>query len=107
MDPRILTEILEHGTPKQNLILGQGISLGTHASFGGGQYPALVDGPPGNIVEGMVYNVQTVEDGEKLAEYETRNYNFKPCFVTYIDGKEPATAYGKYLYVCGRSEGAE
>ncbi|EDN03183.1 predicted protein [Histoplasma mississippiense (nom. inval.)] len=55
---------------------------------------ALKDGPPGNIIEGMVSDVQTVEQSTGLAEYEIRVYGVKPCFIKFTDGKEPRTAYG-------------
>ncbi|KAJ5620715.1 hypothetical protein N7510_004699 [Penicillium lagena] len=38
-----------------------------------GQYPALLDASD-STVEGAVYHVQTVKDGERLATYETSNY---------------------------------
>jgi hypothetical protein len=99
MDPRILTEVLGLAS-KMKPDLRPGYIIGYSCKLWG-QYPALVDGPPGNIVEGMVYNVQTVEDGEKLAAYETRNYGVKPCFITYTDGKEPATAFGNTFTFAG------
>ncbi|EFW14641.1 hypothetical protein D8B26_007013 [Coccidioides posadasii str. Silveira] len=73
-----------------------------------GQYPALIDGPPGNIIEGMVFDVQTVKQGARLAEYETQAYSVKPCFIKYTDGKEPATAYGNvFLFVGDERELSE
>ncbi|KAB8067584.1 hypothetical protein BDV29DRAFT_200088 [Aspergillus leporis] len=58
-----------------------------------GQYPALVDAP-NSVVEGAAYNVQTVEEGERLAAYETSNYRTEPCLMKYTDGKEPAEDLG-------------
>ncbi|KAF7591581.1 hypothetical protein BBP40_001329 [Aspergillus hancockii] len=58
-----------------------------------GQYPALVDAP-NSVVEGAAYNVQTVEQGERLAAYETSNYRTEPCLIKYTDGKEPAEGLG-------------
>lgn len=95
----MLTEILGLA-PKGNLDLRPGYITGYSCKLWG-QYPALIDGPPGNIVEGMVYNVQTIEDGGKLAEYETRNYRAQPCFITYTDDKEPATADGNAFTFVG------
>ncbi|KKZ67139.1 hypothetical protein EMCG_07161 [[Emmonsia] crescens] len=102
MDPQMLTEILSlapYDEPN-NPNLRPGYIVGSSCKLWG-QYPALVDGPPENIVKGMVCDVQTVEDGEKLAAYETRNYAVKPCFVTYTDGKEPATAFGHTFAFAG------
>lgn len=58
-----------------------------------GQYPALLDAP-GSIVEGAVYHVQTEEDGEKLAAYETNNYHPESCLIRYTDEKEPSEDLG-------------
>ncbi|KAJ5565761.1 hypothetical protein N7535_007399 [Penicillium sp. DV-2018c] len=58
-----------------------------------GQYPALLDAPD-SVVEGAVYHVKTVEHGERLAAYETKNYQADPCRIRYTDGKEPADDVG-------------
>jgi len=58
-----------------------------------GQYPALVE-VPGSVVEGAVYNVQTVADAQKLADYETRNYTLVARDIRYSDGKSPAQQTG-------------
>lgn len=58
-----------------------------------GEYPALLDAT-GLKVEGLVYHVQMVEHGEKLAEYETSNYNADPCHIRYTDGQKPEDDYG-------------
>ncbi|PWY82929.1 hypothetical protein BO70DRAFT_314333 [Aspergillus heteromorphus CBS 117.55] len=52
-----------------------------------GQYPALLDAP-GSIVRGVAYHVHTVENGEKLAAYETDNYRIEPCLINYTDNHE-------------------
>ena len=58
-----------------------------------GQYPALLDAP-GSMVEGAVYHVETVEHGERLAAYETKNYQTGPCRICYTGGKEPSDDVG-------------
>lgn len=37
-------------------------------------YPVLIDGPPGNVVKGMAYEVKGRENNDSLAHYETNNY---------------------------------
>ncbi|EER24810.1 hypothetical protein CPC735_001550 [Coccidioides posadasii C735 delta SOWgp] len=96
-DPCMLTEILGLDA---KLNLRPGYITGYSAKLWG-QYPALIDGPPGNIIEGMVFDVQTVKQGARLAEYETQAYSVKPCFIKYTDGKEPATAYGNVFMFVG------
>ena len=66
-----------------------------------GQYPALIDGATGTIVEGASYDVESQEDGEKLAYYETRNDKTVPCIIRYTDGMDPATARGHTFIYCG------
>ena len=46
-----------------------------------GQYKALVTGPQGNIIEGMAYDVESEEDEEKLAFYETIAYDVASCII--------------------------
>lgn len=69
-----------------------------------GQYPALVNGPAGSVVEGMVYNVRTTEAGDKLAAYETRNYKTRPVWITYLDGKQPEKERGMAFLFAGDPE---
>lgn len=69
-----------------------------------GQYPALIDGPDGSVLEGMVYNVRTEEDGDKLAAYETRNYKAHPVSIKYLDGKEPEREDGTAFLFAGDPE---
>ncbi|QSS53819.1 hypothetical protein I7I53_01197 [Histoplasma capsulatum var. duboisii H88] len=52
-------------------------------------------------MECMVFDVQTIEQSTGLAEYETRVYGVKPCFIKFTDGKEPRTAYGNVFMFAG------
>lgn len=58
-----------------------------------GQYPALLDAPE-KVVHGAVYHVKTEEHGERLASYETDNYQADPCRINYTDGDEPVDDFG-------------
>ena len=51
------------------------------------QYPALVFNP-GNIVDGMTYEVQKVSHMEYLKYYETEVYKVKGCNIKLVNGKE-------------------
>ncbi len=66
-----------------------------------GQYRALVDGPPGNIVTGSVFLVPSKEDEDRLAYYETDAYEVKPCAISVNDDQEPRTATGKTFKYAG------
>lgn len=58
-----------------------------------GQYPALLDAR-GEVVEGVVYHVQSMKDGENLAAYETDNYHAELCLLRSTDGQMPGQAVG-------------
>ncbi|CAG8042386.1 unnamed protein product [Penicillium nalgiovense] len=65
-----------------------------------GHYPALLSGDPGDTVTGAVYEVQTVEDAEKLAAYEGPSYTTVACSNRYVDGQSPIQAEGyTFLFV--------
>ncbi|BDD54406.1 hypothetical protein MPDQ_001321 [Monascus purpureus] len=65
-----------------------------------GQYPALLDASD-SIVKGAAYHVSTVEDGEKLAAYETRNYRTERCWINYMDEEEPSREIGSTFKFVG------
>lgn len=65
-----------------------------------GQYPALVGGP-GSSIEGAMFPVRTVEEGKRLAEYETANYRAAPCQIRFRDSKQPETANGHVFVFAG------
>lgn len=67
-----------------------------------GQYPALVDGPKGQLVNGMAYYVRTAEDAEKLAIYESKNYRPTACRIRYTDGHQPMEGLGCTFKFIGR-----
>ncbi|PLB54856.1 hypothetical protein P170DRAFT_432429 [Aspergillus steynii IBT 23096] len=88
-DPSMIAEILDLA---QELELRPASVLGYKCKMWG-HYPALVD-EPGSTVEGAVYHVDTVEDGERLAAYETRNYRAESCVVRYADNQGPSQDFG-------------
>ncbi|PWY94337.1 hypothetical protein BO94DRAFT_532280 [Aspergillus sclerotioniger CBS 115572] len=85
-DPSMIAEILgldEEPTLRPAYIMGYRCKLW-------GQYP--------------VYHVRSVEDGEKLAAYETNNYRASPCIIMYTDGKEPVKEYGSTFKFVGNKK---
>lgn len=66
-----------------------------------GDYPALVDGEQGQVVSGSAYLVQSEEQAQKLAYYETRAYKVFPCRILFMDDKSPAAASGKTFMYAG------
>jgi gamma-glutamylcyclotransferase (GGCT)/AIG2-like uncharacterized protein YtfP len=101
MDPYLLSEIL-HLPEKPRLrpakLIGYSLKLW-------GQYPALVDGATGEVVEGMAYNVESEQHAEKLAKYETRVYRPVPCRIRFTDGGEPGDISGTTFQYAGNPMG--
>ena len=84
MDDQKLTEILRlKSTPvlRPASIVGYSIKMW-------GPYPTLVDGPPGNVVNGMVYEVQQQDHEKRLAYYETDAYRSRSCDIKLGEGGE-------------------
>lgn len=60
-----------------------------------GKYPALLaDQGGGGRIEGVVFEVGSTGDAEKLAAYETSSYTVGSCVIHYLDGREPGEQTG-------------
>lgn len=98
--PEILLHILDLEEPPRLVpasINGYSLSLW-------GQYKTLLDGPPGNVVEGYAYEVQSAEDEDKLQYYETNAYEPAPCKIT-LKGKEgPTKVRGRTFMYAGDAQ---
>lgn len=55
-----------------------------------GDYPALIDGKKGQEVSGYAYLVQSEDEDQKLAYYETKPYKATPCWIFFTDQEGPA-----------------
>jgi len=53
-----------------------------------GQYSALLDAPPGAVVYGMAYEVQTQSEKERLQIYETSHHKERSCLIELQDGRK-------------------
>ncbi|KAJ5088301.1 hypothetical protein N7456_011917 [Penicillium angulare] len=69
-----------------------------------GDYPALIDGDSGQDVHGYAYIVQTKEEAEKLASYETTAYMEAPCLIYFDDDEEPVEVPGKTFVYAGDAQ---
>lgn len=103
MDPKMLAEILDldhepHLRPA--FITGYTAKLW-------GQYPALIDGEAEATAHGVAYEVQTVGNARRLAEYETNHYKAQPCLIKYADGKAPDTTHGRVFIFAGNLDDLE
>lgn len=100
LDPCMLVEILSLETEPE---LRPAYIEGFQCKLGG-QYPALVvDEMPGSRVEGAVYEVRSVGDGEKLVAYETENYATVSCDIFFHDGRKPGRQTGSVFVFDGDS----
>lgn len=67
-----------------------------------GDYPALVDGEQRQVVSGSSYIVQSEDQAQKLAHYETKAYKVIPCRIRFTgDDKSPAEVSGKTFMYAG------
>lgn len=98
--PEILSHILDL---EQQPIL-RPAKLTGYALADWGQYRALVEGEPGQEVAGYAYLVQSIEDGLRLARYETDAYEAVPCDIRFTDGQEPAREHGMVFRYAGDDE---
>jgi gamma-glutamylcyclotransferase (GGCT)/AIG2-like uncharacterized protein YtfP len=65
-----------------------------------GQYPALMKGDLEDIVKGAAYEVKTVGDAERLANYEGPSYTTISCIVQYNSSEVLTQAEGHaFLFV--------
>ena len=77
MDEHRLTKVLNLDSPP----LLSPASLVGYSTKMWGPYPALIDGPPGNTVNGMVYEVQREDHEKLLADSETDAYRSALCYI--------------------------
>ncbi|RMD40244.1 hypothetical protein DV735_g4887, partial [Chaetothyriales sp. CBS 134920] len=102
-DPKLLAEILSLETSTPALypakVIGYSIKLW-------GQYPALVDGRPGEEVRGMAVKVDEQRHAHRLAEYETKAYRSASCLIRFIgeDGSDLEEVEGSTFKYNGDSD---
>ncbi|EZF29936.1 hypothetical protein TMEN_2888 [Trichophyton mentagrophytes] len=75
-----------------------------------GPYPALLDDEHDDsaVIEGAVYNVESVEHAHALANYETKNYTTGTTTAYYSDGQQPETDQVTiYVFAGNRSDLSE
>ncbi|KIA75901.1 hypothetical protein HK57_00306 [Aspergillus ustus] len=95
-DPAMLRDVLGLETKPQ---LRPATLIGYECKLWG-QYPAILDALE-KVVHGAVWHVETKEHAERLAEYETDNYQAQPCRIDYTDGNEPVENYGYVFKFAG------
>lgn len=68
-----------------------------------GDYPALIDGEQDQEVPGYAYFVQSEEEAQKFAYYETNTYEEAHGLIYFVVNKEPAEAPGKTFVYAGNA----
>ena len=66
-----------------------------------GDYPALINGESGQVVSGYSYLVQSEEQVQKLAYYETKAYESRECWIFFMDDEAPGEVEGKTFMYAG------
>ncbi|KAJ5951022.1 uncharacterized protein N7479_009435 [Penicillium vulpinum] len=66
-----------------------------------GDYPALIDGKSEQEISGYAYIVQTGEEAQKLACYETNAYKEAHCLIYFVDSEKPTEIPGKTFVYAG------
>ncbi|KUI58380.1 hypothetical protein VP1G_05674 [Cytospora mali] len=80
MFPRMLQHVLDlHELPE----LKPAEVVGLHLKMWG-PYPALVNGESGEVVRGMAYEVESGEQKDKLARYETECYRTRKFYISVL-----------------------
>lgn len=82
MDPKQLQQVLGRREPPRGFHLRPAEIIGYHIRMWG-PYPVLLDGPPGNVVKGVAYEIEGGEYKDKLARYETANYREHNCMIQF------------------------
>ncbi|KAJ0116657.1 hypothetical protein J7T55_009807 [Diaporthe amygdali] len=85
MDPTQLQRVLNLKNRPRSLVPAE--IVGYHIQMWG-PYPALIDGPPGNVVKGIAYEIEGEEAKNKLADYETGNYKEHRCTIRLKGGAQ-------------------
>lgn len=88
MDPSTLAKVLQHQHPIRPEELCPAKIVGYSTKLWGDTYPALIDGPPGNVVHGMAYKVQSQEEVDRLIAYETDMYRIRACLIRFEGGSK-------------------
>jgi len=85
MDPWQLTRVL--GLRRSEPPVTTPASIIGYSCKMWGPYPAIVEGPPDGVVQGLAYKVQTQNAAAKLAYFETDAYEEHACTI-YLEGGE-------------------
>ena len=84
MGPFTLAEVLHL---EQQPTLQKATIVGYHCKLWG-SYPALLDGPFGGKVHGVVFEVQSPEQVKLLQDYETERYELVACQIQLENGEK-------------------
>ena len=95
--PEILKRILDL---KEEPVLRKAQIVG-YSLANWGDYLTLLNGPPDNVVSGYAYMVQSYDDEQKLAYYETLAYKTAACLINFTDGVQQVQAMGRTFIYAG------
>lgn len=82
MDPHTLSQVLKSSerppVMRRARVIGYEIKLW-------GPYPALLDGEPLHLIDGMAYEILSQTELDRLAAYETDKYQLRPCLIDLLN----------------------
>ncbi|KAJ5263716.1 hypothetical protein N7478_011321 [Penicillium angulare] len=82
MDPETLSQVLR--TPGSLPIMSRARVIGYDVKLWG-PYPVLIDGKPLQTVDGMVFEILSKTQLDRLVSYETDNYQLQPCLIDILN----------------------
>lgn len=82
MGPETLSQVLS--TSDSLPIMSRARVIGYDVKLWG-PYPALVDSKPLRLVDGMVFEIFSKKQLDRLVSYETDNYQLQPCLIDILN----------------------
>jgi gamma-glutamylcyclotransferase (GGCT)/AIG2-like uncharacterized protein YtfP len=82
MDPKTLSQVLR--TSDRLPIISRARVIGYEIKLWG-PYPALIDSKPLRPVDGMVFEIMSKTQLDRLVSYETDNYQLQPCLIDILN----------------------
>lgn len=82
MDPETLSQVLR--TSDSLPIMSRARVIGYDIKLWG-PYPALIDGKPLQPVDGMVFEILSKTQLDRLLSYETEKYQLQPCLIDILN----------------------
>ena len=101
--PKVVSSVLSLTKEEESPELRPAKVIGYHRMLWG-PYPALVDGVPGEVVQGKGMKIESQGHAKRLQEYETNAYEVRSVTIVYTDGEEPTEEQGFAFLAVDKSD---